>query len=183
MKKKISVLTLALSCLRLAGCAKTVSKDEAVKAAGEFKVADVKDKFVGSSETTTDTRKSEVCLLGVKTSKDPKKDTAKKDNLDPTAFLVSSATISAASSDGVFKLNGKAISYSYSIKDEELAKSIKADALYTSFKGEIKYEFSYNADGLLIKEHTYTKYEGKKDDNTYINREVDVFVNYTWKKK
>ena len=103
MKKKISVLTLALSCLRLAGCAKTVSKDEAVKAAGEFKVADVKDKFVGSSETTTDTRKSEVCLHGVKTSKDPKKDTAKKDNLDPTAFLVSSATISAASSDGVFK--------------------------------------------------------------------------------
>ena len=178
MKKKISVLTLALSCLRLAGCGKTVSKDEAVKAAGEFKVADVKDKFVGSSETTTDTRKSEVCLLGVKTSKDPQKDTAKKDNLDPTAFLVSSA-----SSDGVFKLNGKAISYSYSIKDEELAKSIQADALYTSFKGEIKYEFSYNADGLLIKEHTYTKYEGKKDDKNYINREIDVFVNYTWKKK
>lgn len=183
MKKKISVLTLALSCLRLAGCAKTVSKDEAVKAAGEFKVADVADKFVGSSETTTDLRKSEVCVAGIKTSSDPKKDTAKEDSLAPAAYLVSSATISAASSDGVFKLNGKAISYSYSVKDEELAKSLKVDSLYTSFKGEIKYEFSYNADGLLIKQHSYTKYEGKKDDKNYINMELDVVANYTWKKK
>ncbi len=181
--KKFSVATLFLSCVRLAGCAKTVTKDEAVKAAGEFKTADVADKFVGSSKVTTNLKKWEVSALGVKTSKNPSKETDEDTDLDPTKYRVSATALKAASDDGTFKINGKAISYSYTLKDEELASATGADKLYTSFEGEIKYEFSYNSDGLLIKEHAYRNYEGTKGEDNYIKVETDVVSSYTWKKK
>ncbi len=179
--KKISKAILCLASVAFLGsCAKSISKEEAIKIAGNFKAEDVQEKS-GSVHTVTKITAgsgeyAQLLVAYLEASGISNSDKTVEINT-PSAYLISATYVKThndAYENISWKADGNALSWSVHLTEESTKEGLKTSSTEDD-------SASYGSNGLPIKKSILLKYE-LTHDSVVENVEISSTETYTWSK-